>query len=301
MKTPFRVIINYFFRDINNTPNLSPIENKKVFGLANTFEAGDWEYKKFYDFLLTNIAETALTKKERDDLYDDYGTLLRKSAEKLKLSEDDGEIGEILLYGIMRNYYNAISVVPKIFYKQNCNDPAKGADSVHIVIENENTFSLWFGEAKFYNNIEDARLYEIINSVHNSLETDKIKKENSIITNLNEIKDSNEISEELKQKIYSILNNDNSVDNIKPIMNIPILLLYECEITKNTKHFDESYIQNITEYFIERANSYFKKQINKCTDIDLYSEIHFHLILFPVPDKQKIVSRFMEKTDALRE
>ena len=39
-------------------------------------------------------------------------------------------------------------------FKQNNQDNAKGADSVHIVIENENNFSLWLGEAKFYTNIE---------------------------------------------------------------------------------------------------------------------------------------------------
>ena len=78
------------------------------------------------------------------------------------------------------------------------------------------------------------------------------------------------------------------------------MLLYECDITKAAKHFDDSYKRAITEYFKDRANSYFKKQISKCRDIDMYSEIYFHLILFPVPNKEKIVSRFMEKTDALR-
>lgn len=300
MRNSFPIIIECSFADINTDSELTPINKKNVFGLSNTFEAGEWEYAKFYDFLLTNIAQTALTRRERDDLFEEPGTLLRKATEKLRLAEDDGEIGEICLYGIMRTYYNAISIVPKIFYKQNSNDPAKGADSVHIVIENDNDFSLWFGEAKFYNSIEDARLYEIIKSVHNSLEPEKIKKENSIITNLNEINNSDEISETLKQKIYNKLNGFNSIDDIKPILHIPILLLYECEITKNTKHFDDSYKRSITEYFKDRANSYFKKQINKCRDIDMYSEIYFHLILFPVPDKEKIVSRFMEKTDALR-
>ena len=209
MRKPFPIIIDCLFADINTEPELTPINKKSVFCLSNTFEAGEWENAKFYDFLLTNIAQTALTRRERDDLFEEPGTLLRKATENLRLSEDDGEIGEICLYGIMRTYYNAISVVPKIFYKQNYNDPAKGADSVHIVIENDNNFSLWFGEAKFYNSIEDTRLYEIIESVHNSLEPDKIKKENSIITNLNEIENSNEISESLKQKIYNKLSGFN--------------------------------------------------------------------------------------------
>ncbi|MGY8685369.1 Hachiman antiphage defense system protein HamA [Bradyrhizobium sp. UFLA05-153] len=67
-------------------------------------------------------------------------------------------------------------VVTKIFYKQNDQDNAKGADSVHIVV-NGDDFTLWFGEAKFYNSIADARLDAVVTSVLNSLSTDKLKKE----------------------------------------------------------------------------------------------------------------------------
>jgi hypothetical protein len=82
----------------------------------------------------------------------------------------------------MKDYYTALSVVPKIFYKQNVNDNAKGADSVHIVIDNnEQDFSLWFGEAKFYQNIDGA-INSAINSVDGFLRNDEqIRKENSII------------------------------------------------------------------------------------------------------------------------
>ena len=65
----------------------------------------------------------------------------------------------------MKNHYKALSAIPKIFYKQNDNDNAKGSDSVHIVIDPNGGFQLWLGEAKFYNSLEDARLHEPINSV----------------------------------------------------------------------------------------------------------------------------------------
>jgi Cap4 SAVED domain len=97
------------------------------------------------------------------------------------------ELAEIVLYGIMRHKYGALPVVPKIFYKQNTQDNAKGADSVHIVLNPDEDFSLWFGEAKFYSSIEDARLGSIIESVKTSLGTEKLKKENAIIVNLPEL------------------------------------------------------------------------------------------------------------------
>ena len=189
----FEVLIDDTFEKINLIEGLTPVKNKWVLSLINDFEDGTWRFSKFQDFIWDNIVETALSKSERDKLISQDHTRLRTAAKNLRLTDKENDIGkgselaEIVLYGIMKHYYGALSVVPKIFYKQNPQDNAKGADSVHIVLEGEKDFSLWFGEAKFYNNIEDARLDSIIESVGNSLSTDKLKKENSIITNIQDL------------------------------------------------------------------------------------------------------------------
>jgi hypothetical protein len=55
------------------------------------------------------------------------------------------------------------------------------------------------------------------------------------------------------------------------------------------------YRNEIKQYHKDRAESYFKKQVKKCSkSIFKYSEIHFHLILFPVPEKQPIVDKFIK-------
>ena len=46
----------------------------------------------------------------------------------------------------------------------------------NIVLEPGDKFSLWLGEAKFYDSIDDTRLTSIVTSVYNTLSTDKIKK-----------------------------------------------------------------------------------------------------------------------------
>jgi hypothetical protein len=122
----------------------------------------------------------------------------------------------------MKDHYSALPVVPKIFYKQNSQDNAKGADSVHIVIK-DNDFSLWFGEAKFYRNI-DIAITSAVDSVDAFLRNDdQIKKENSIITSVSDI-DQMGLDDELVKQIKLTLNGENSLDNIKPKINIPILL-----------------------------------------------------------------------------
>ena len=227
---------------------------------------------------------------------------MRTAAKNLRLTDSEKDIGkgselaEIVLYGIMKHKYNALSVVPKIFYKQNTQDNAKGADSVHIVLDSNDGFSLWFGEAKFYNSIEDSRFDSIIQSVKNSLATDKLKKENSIITNVSDI-DLLDIDKLLKEKIKDSLSSKNSIDTIKSIINVPILLLHECELTASASEMAEEYIEAVKEHHKERAVSYFSKQIKTLEKLHKYSEIKFHLILFPVPKKEPIIDTFVSNVE----
>lgn len=299
----FEVLIDDTFEKINLIEGLTPVKNKWVLSLINDFEDGTWRFSKFQDFIWNNIVETALSKSERDKLISQDHTRLRTAAKNLRLTDKENDIGkgselaEIVLYGIMKHYYGALSVVPKIFYKQNPQDNAKGADSVHIVLEGEKDFSLWFGEAKFYNNIEDARLDSIIESVGNSLLTDKLKKENSIITNIQDL-DLTIDDADILERIKSLLCERNSVDDLKPKLHIPILLLHECERTKNAKEKNPQYIDEIVNYHKDRAQAYFSKQISKLSgSIYKYSSISFHLILFPVPDKKAIVDRFINAVE----
>ena len=151
---PFTVIIDCPFKDITLDKTLAPTDKKNCVCMVNDFEDGKWRLDVFMDYIWDNIAETALSAEERKALGSRHSTILAKAAKNLRITDKDtsgGEIAEILLYAIMKNFYGALPVVPKIYYKQNANDFAKGADSVHVVVEKDGDFSLWLGEAKFYN------------------------------------------------------------------------------------------------------------------------------------------------------
>jgi len=293
----FEILVDDHYLGIFADTVLTPVENKSVLSLVNDFEDEKWRYEKFEDFIWNNIALTALSAEERDKLAGQNRTTLRESARKLRLTDKADDIGagselaEIVLYGIMHHHYGALAVVPKIFYKQNSQDNAKGADSVHIVLEGRNDFSLWFGEAKFYNSIEDARLPSIVKSVGNALKTDKLKKENSIITSTSDI--DHLVSPELAAKIKDALSPKHSMDQLKPKIHVPILLLHECAITGATKAMDNAYRDGVRKYHLERATAYFKKQIDALSGaVTQYADVKFHIILFPVPDRGKLIERF---------
>ena len=303
MTPPFQVIIDCPFKDITLDSNLSPIDNKYSLCMVNDFEDGKWNIEAFHDFIWDNIAQTALNRSEREALGGRPSTLLKRAAKNLRITDKDvsgGEIAEVLLYSIMKHHYNALPVVPKIYYKQNVNDFAKGADSVHIVIEDEENFSFWLGEAKFYNKLENARLDKVVESVHDTLTSDKIKKENSIILGIKDLNEL-EIPKILLDKIKCLLDKDKSLDKLKPHLHVTILLLHECEITFKAKLKNKKYLDSIKEQYSDRATAYFKKQIEKCKDdIFMYSDICFHLMLIPVPNKEEIVNMFVNRAKAFR-
>ena len=222
-KIDFDILIDSSLDTIGSLSEGTPSSNKNLLSLVNDYEGGKWRYDKFRRFVWDNIAEAALSAEERKKLADKSETQLEEAASNLRLSDDKGkgsELAEILLYGIMKHHYGAVSAVPKIYYKQNSQDYAKGADSVHIVInEEEKKFSLWLGEAKFYEDIRQAML-EAIESIKKTLAADKLKRESKIITGLREL-DGAVNDPQIIQKIKTILSPEASIDLLKPVLHIP--------------------------------------------------------------------------------
>ena len=301
----FEVLVDDTFASFNNVAELNPIELKHLLSLANDFEDGKWRNAKFDGFIWDHVAETALSQRERTALVDSNFSALRASAKNLRLTDKitdptkGSEIAEILLYGIMKRHFGALPVVPKIFYKQNANDFAKGADSVHIVVDGDN-FSLWFGEAKFYNSIEDSRLGAVIDSIQECLSTAKLRKESSIVTNVRDLDDL-PLNEELRDRIKASLSPKVSIDEIKICLHVPILLLHECAITGSATSMTENYKNSLRVHHKERAQAFFGKQIaGLSSKVAMYERISFHLLLVPVPSKAEIVDSFISKAEVLK-
>ena len=127
----------------------------------------------------------------------------------------------------------------------------------------------------------------------NSLSTDKLKKENAIITSVSDL-DNLSLSSSLRDKIKAALDNRESIDQLKSRIHIPILVLHECSITTNAVELNDDYKSKIAQHHKDRANAYFLKQVKKSDQVYRYDDINFHIILFPVPNKKKIVDAFVE-------
>ena len=301
----FDILIDEAFVNICTDPSLTPIDKSHLLSVVNGYEDNKWRMNLFRNFIFNNLAETGLSAQEREALADKNFDTLVAAAQKLRIEKkinknSGGEIGEIMLYGIMRHHFNALPVVPKIFYKQNAKDYAKGADSVHITLSDNGDFELWLGEAKFYDSIENARLSEPIASIDEMLSKKKFRDENSMVTNLHDLdillKDAI-----MSKRVREALSTSVSLDEIKKRLHVPIMLLHECNITKAATNYDHAYKDAIIAYHKERANAYFKKMFAKLnTTVINLDSIHFHLILFPVPCKTIIVTDFMNHAQQLQ-
>jgi hypothetical protein len=67
-----------------------------------------------------------------------------------------GEVGEITLHAICRDYFKTIPVAPRVFYLTSSNDVVKSFDMVHVRYPDVGPPELWLGEAKFYTDPRQA-------------------------------------------------------------------------------------------------------------------------------------------------
>ena len=100
-------------------------------------------------------------------------------------------------------------------------------------------------------------------------------------------------------EIYSNIANE----RIRKRLHVPILLLHECDKTQKATELSETYLEEIKRYHLDRAVNYFNIQNGKQKkqNVHGYDNIQFHLILFPVPNKNEIVNWFVERAKQIKE
>lgn len=126
--------------------------------------------------------------------------------------------------------------------------------------------------------------------------------ENSIITN---IKDLEYVinNPDIRKKVKEVLRHDVSIDEVKKRLHVPIMLLHECSITKGARELSPEYLEEIKHYHLNRAERFFMSHNNKQKKEGVYGfeNIMFHLILFPVPNKENIVNWFVKRANQIKQ
>lgn len=141
-----------------------------------------------YDELIAELGNKlhyfALSRKQINQLKKDdkLNDLVKKAKAKLKHHTDnEGELGEILLYCLLESHLNAPKILTKLELKTNSNDYVKGADGVHLLKLSDSDYQLILGESKLNSDLKKG-IYEAFGSINKLLtSTSKMEFEIDLI------------------------------------------------------------------------------------------------------------------------
>lgn len=105
------------------------------------------------------IADYALIEEELKVTHANMYVRLKEAAARVYTSANykaRGEVGEIALHAICRDFFGTVPFAPRVFYLTASNDVVKSFDMVHVKYTSDKTFELWLGEAKFYTDPKEA-------------------------------------------------------------------------------------------------------------------------------------------------
>lgn len=131
------------------------------------FELGKWRSKGLADHLVEWLPEYALPEDELELNHGNAYQKLKEAAVRVYTSnkyKNRGEVGEIALHAVCREFFGTIPISPRVFYKSASNDVVKSFDLVHARVKLDGAPEIWLGESKLYED-STAGITEAIKSV----------------------------------------------------------------------------------------------------------------------------------------
>lgn len=202
-----------------------------------------------------------------------------------------GEFGELMLYHLLHEYFNADALISKIYFKDSAGLPAHGFDAVHVDLETE---TLWLGESKLYQESNGA-IDELIKDVVGYTDkkgkihkghfcVDFFNSEFQIITNR-----VHDIKVDYPEFIKKLVNPNTKILDKLANINIALFAGYNSNsIQEYDKGKFESSLKDEVEKLRTRANEGIKEH-------PWQEHLNVYLFLFPLDNKREFVSSLHQK------
>lgn len=260
----------------------------ELVGFCAGYENGSWRADEFSRYLVRNLPQFTLPIEKWEDFQSSTAVeQLSRSARAIyttKKYENRGEIGELILFAIMRTHYQSEPLVSKFFFKSSSNDTVKGFDAIHIV-NSESGPELWLGEVKFYTLIS-AAIRDVVSELDDHLKTDFLREEFMWIDNKLSFGSSK------YPEIQAMLDDSKSLDEVFETLHIPVLLTYKSKAVGDNNVDGAKYRQEIE----QELASYFQAFVGK----GLPQKVSIHLLLVPLEGKAKLLKSFDDRLKALQ-
>jgi hypothetical protein len=254
------------------------------------FELKKWRYERLAGHLMDWLPDFAIRHEDlppKIENVTDYRKLIEDAAERIyktEKSESRGEIGELLLHAICRQFSGTFPAVSKIYYKDASNDVVKGFDLVHTRYdEATDELQLWLGEAKFYKSGTNA-VSDAITSIRKHLDAGILTSEKILI--------GSKVSKDTPgySKLEFLFDRDTPLDQIFQRLVVPVLIAYDSASTASYSD-DNSYNEAL---LTEIA------QFQSALSTKLPTNISLYCFYFPMHTKQTLVQQFDKRLGGFR-
>lgn len=265
--------------------------------LCAGFERGHWRNDQLADHIVEWLPEFALDYSELNEISHANALRMTKKAAKIVYQTEKyglrGEFGEVLLHIAIRQVYETLPAVSKIYYKSAVNETVKGFDAVHVVKKGDD-LELWIGETKFYEKLSKA-IYDVSKEIVDHLETDYLRSEFILIKNKIDPKWPE------AEKLKSLLHENTSLDEVFKRACIPILLTYDSDVVGKSYICNDEYKENIKNELMSSYGSLRKKLDSEYENkFSQNLPLTAHVILVPLKEKKKLITALDDRLKALQ-
>nr|WP_280514607.1 DUF1837 domain-containing protein [Rhizobium anhuiense] len=239
------------------------------------------------EHLIAWMSDYALKEDELDVNHANSYVKLKQAAVRVYTSDNykrRGEIGEILLHAICRDFFGTIPIAPRVFYLTSSNDVVKSFDMAHVRYLGEGKFELWLGEAKFYESGSEA-VAAAIESVETHIEQGFLRNEKLIM--------GPQISKDINHhtEIRELFASETSIDDLISAAVFPICIACDSPAAAKHKILDNAYVDNLKPEL--------KTLADKLERSGLQHKIRILLIYVPLGSKTGLAEAFERKLKGL--
>lgn len=264
--------------DLDPTPGLT--------GLDAGYEGGEWRARQLAAHLFHWLPEFALSYSEYSGLNAADAVEKIQRAARVIYNTDKysrrGEFGELLLHIAIRQTFDTVPAISKIYFKDSANDTVKGFDAVHVAASGQN-FELWLGEAKFYDDAKKA-VASVIEESQDHLQPEFLRREFLAITN------KVDPTWPFADKLKALLHENTSLDKVFASICVPVLLTYDSSTLAAHKSRTQEFLQAL-EVELREHHAHFCESLGQ-------AKVRVHLFLLPLNTKKVLVEALNEKLTA---
>ncbi len=148
---------NHFLDSFRKIQEKDIDEKNKLNIFMININANEFDYRLLEENLRDPIISYAISRKVKEKYKDQAGTLVHKAKEKfIEYFQNDGELGELLLYCFLESHLKAAKILSKLELKTSNKKYVNGSDGVHYLKLPNGNYQLIFGEAKMYTDLYEA-------------------------------------------------------------------------------------------------------------------------------------------------